>query len=55
MVGSERSRSTERIARDLEALSGPGYTLSREAIRRYAYTPVYRRTLDYFTQAHRRA
>jgi allantoate deiminase len=51
MVASERSHSTERIARDLEALSGPDYTLSSEAIRRYAYTTVYRRTLDYFTHA----
>ena len=27
----------------------PDYTLSSEAIRRYAYTPEYRNTLDYFT------
>lgn len=45
----DRSGSAARIARDLETLSGPGYTTSPEAIRRYAYTPVYRRTLDYFT------
>jgi allantoate deiminase len=51
MVAIERSRSTERIANDIEALSGPDYTLSSEAIRRYAYTPVYRNTLDYFTRA----
>src|SRR3954453_19183151 len=51
MVAVERARSTERIARDLETLSGPAYTLSSEAIRRYAYTPVYRNTLDYFTRA----
>jgi allantoate deiminase len=31
-------------------LAGPDYTLSDEAIRRYAYTRVYRNTLDYFTQ-----
>jgi hydantoinase/carbamoylase family amidase len=43
--------SAERIARDIETLSGPEYTLSSEAIRRYAYTPVYRHTLDYFTAA----
>ncbi len=30
---------------------GPAYTLSDEAIRRYAYTDVYRATLDYFTGA----
>jgi hydantoinase/carbamoylase family amidase len=46
----ERAQSTERIARDIETLSGPDYTLSREAIRRYAYTGVYRNTLDWFTQ-----
>lgn len=49
MATTERSRSAERIAHDIETLSGPGYTLSSEAIRRYAYTPVYRRTLDWFT------
>jgi allantoate deiminase len=47
----ERSRSAERIAHDIESLSGPDYTLSSEAIRRYAYTPVYRNTLDFFTRA----
>src|SRR5439155_26040219 len=47
MVAIERSRSTERIANDIETLSGPDYTLSSEAIRRYAYTPVYRNPLDY--------
>jgi hydantoinase/carbamoylase family amidase len=43
--------STERIAEDIEALSGPDFTLSSEAIRRYAYTPVYRNTVDYFARA----
>lgn len=42
-------RSTERIARDIETLSGSAYTTTNEAIRRYAYLPEYRRTLDYFT------
>jgi hydantoinase/carbamoylase family amidase len=51
MDGGGRARSTERIARDIETLSGPDYTLSDEAIRRYAYTPVYRSTLDYFRRA----
>jgi allantoate deiminase len=51
MVAIGRSRSAERIANDIETLSGPDYTLSSEAIRRYAYTPVYRNTLDYFTRA----
>jgi hypothetical protein len=32
------------------ALAGPDYTLSDEAIRRYAYTQAYRNTLDYFTR-----
>src|SRR4051794_29089238 len=51
MTTIDRTRSTERIARDIETLSGPDYTLSSEAIRRYAYTPVYRKTLDYFVRA----
>jgi hydantoinase/carbamoylase family amidase len=49
--GLDRERSAARIERDIETLAGPGYTLSDEAIRRYAYTPVYRATLDYFTAA----
>jgi hydantoinase/carbamoylase family amidase len=51
MVAIDRDRSTERIARDIETLSGRDYTLSSEAIRRYAYTAVYRNTLDYFARA----
>ncbi len=43
-------RSAERIERDIETLAGSDFTLSDEAIRRYAYTPVYRNTLDYFTR-----
>jgi allantoate deiminase len=46
----ERNRSAERIERDIESLAGGDYTLSDEAIRRYAYTDVYRRTLEYFTR-----
>jgi allantoate deiminase len=45
----DRERSAARIARDIETLSGRDYTTTDEAIRRYAYTPEYRRTLDYFT------
>src|SRR5436190_6639975 len=45
----DRDRSAARIERDIETLSGPRYTRSDEAIRRYAYTPEYRATLDYFT------
>ena len=48
MATIERTRSAERIERDIETLAGSAYTLSNEAIRRYAYTDVYRRTLDYF-------
>ena len=44
----DRSRSAERIERDIETLAGPDFTRSSEAIQRYAYTPEYRRTLDHF-------
>jgi hydantoinase/carbamoylase family amidase len=47
-VSVDRAESARRIERDIEALAGPDYTRSSEAIRRYAYTPEYRRTLDYF-------
>ncbi|MDH4178714.1 MAG: Zn-dependent hydrolase [Thermoleophilia bacterium] len=47
----DRERSAARIERDIETLAGPEFTVSSEAIRRYAYTPVYRNTLDYFTRA----
>ena len=47
----DRVRSAERIRNDVETLAGSDYTLSSEAIRRYAYTDVYRATLDYFTRA----
>jgi hydantoinase/carbamoylase family amidase len=46
----DRERSAGRIERDIETLAGPDYTLSDEAIRRYAYTDVYRNTLDFFTR-----
>jgi hydantoinase/carbamoylase family amidase len=46
----DRAQSTERIAHDIETLSGRDYTLSDEAIRRHAYTDVYRNTLAWFTQ-----
>ncbi len=44
----DRVESAARIERDIETLAGPDYTRSEEAIRRYAYTPEYRNTLDYF-------
>ena len=47
----DRTRSAERIRHDVETLAGSNYTLSSEAIRRYAYTDVYRATLHYFTRA----
>jgi hypothetical protein len=36
----DRERSAARIERDIEHLAMADYTLSSEAIRRYAYTPV---------------
>ena len=45
----DRERSRARIERDIETLGGPAYTLSESAICRYAYSDVYRATLDYFT------
>lgn len=44
----DRSRSAARIERDIETLAGSEFTLSSEAVRRYAYTDVYRNTLAYF-------
>ena len=46
----DRARSAERIERDIETLAGPEYTRSDQAIRRYAYTPEYRATLDHFVR-----
>jgi allantoate deiminase len=48
-VAIDLARSAERIERDVETLAGSDYTLSDEAIRRYAYTQEYRNTLDYFS------
>jgi len=45
-----REASAHRIDRDIETLAGPDYTVSDEAIRRYAYTDAYRNTLAYFTR-----
>ncbi len=50
-VRIDREASARRIERDVETLAGPDYTLSQEAIRRYAYTQAYRNTLDYFARA----
>jgi allantoate deiminase len=40
--------SAARIARDVQLLAGPDYTTSDEAIRRYAYTEAYKRTITFF-------
>jgi allantoate deiminase len=45
----DRLQSAARIARDIETLAGSEFTLSTEAVCRYAYTREYRNTLDYFT------
>jgi hydantoinase/carbamoylase family amidase len=47
----DRERSAARIGRDVETLAGAAYTLSADAICRYAYTDVYASTLAYFRQA----
>jgi hydantoinase/carbamoylase family amidase len=44
----DRARSRDRIAHDVLTLTEPQYTSSSTAICRYAYTPEYRRTADYF-------
>jgi allantoate deiminase len=49
----DRERSAARIDNDVQTLAGSRYTVSSEAIRRYAYRPEYRATLDYFTRAWR--
>jgi hydantoinase/carbamoylase family amidase len=47
-IASDRERSRDRIARDIQTLTGPQYTSSATAICRYAFTPEFRRALDYF-------
>ncbi len=47
----DRARSAQRIEQEIETLAGSRYTLTSEAIRRYAYTDVYRNTLDHFVAA----
>lgn len=48
-VAIDRPKSAQRMENDIEALAGPDYTRSSEAIQRWAYIPEYRNTLDYFT------
>ncbi len=47
-VNVDWEESAHRIGRDIETLAGPGYKHSDEVIRRYAYRPEYRNTLDFF-------
>jgi hydantoinase/carbamoylase family amidase len=47
-VPIDRENARRRITRDIEELGGAAFTTSRCATRRYAYTPEYRRTLDWF-------
>ena len=49
-VAIDRERSAARISHDVQTLAGPQYS-STESIRRYAYRPEYRSTLDHFTSA----
>lgn len=46
----DRTNSIQRIEHDIETLAGSAFTRSDESIRRYAYTPEYRNTLDYFVR-----
>ena len=44
----DRERTAARIAADVETLSAPAYTSSPDAICRYAYTPQFGATVDWF-------
>lgn len=46
----DREASARRIAEDVATLSTAPYTRSTTAIARYAYTPEYRRTVDWFIE-----
>jgi hydantoinase/carbamoylase family amidase len=48
-----RTRSAARIAADTETLTGRRFTSSDRSICRYAYTPEYAATLDFFAAAFR--
>jgi len=50
-ISIDRERAAARIEHDIETLAGSDFTLSSEAIRRYAYTDVYRNTLGHFTRS----
>ena len=44
----DRDSSRRRIAHDVGTLAQPQFTSSPTAICRYAYTPEYQRTIDWF-------
>jgi hydantoinase/carbamoylase family amidase len=44
----DRALTRDRIAAEIDQLSGPAYTSSESAICRYAYTPQYRETVGWF-------
>lgn len=48
MATIDRAASVARVAADVNELTGAAYTLTPDAIRRYAYTDVYANTLGYF-------
>jgi hydantoinase/carbamoylase family amidase len=46
----DREESARRISIDVDTLGIPPYTSSRRAICRYAYTPAYAETVDFFAR-----
>jgi allantoate deiminase len=50
MVRIDREKSAARIAHDVDSLTTPEYSLKSDAVCRYAYTDVYRNTLQYFAR-----
>ena len=51
MSSIDRTKSSARVESDVIELTSSDYTLVPDAIRRYAYTDVYKNTLDYFANA----
>lgn len=50
MTAIDREKSIARVKADVDELTGASYTLTPEAIRRYAYTDAYANTLDFFAE-----
>src|SRR5215208_6882717 len=50
-ISIDRDVSTQRIERDVETLGGSEYTTRDDAICRYAFTPEFARTEEYFMDA----